>query len=96
MSMTEAQLQLLALFNRSTDPAILQELMTFIFTPEEQAHLETRLQLISELLRGEKTQREIAKELNISIAKITRGSNGLKTISPALKCYLQSILAGSG
>ncbi|WP_372443101.1 Trp family transcriptional regulator [Coxiella-like endosymbiont of Rhipicephalus sanguineus] len=36
------------------------------------------VELICKLIKGEKTQREISNDLDISIAKITRISNSLK------------------
>lgn len=76
------------LCRQSDDPALLEELFRFFFTHEERENLSARFQLIQALLQGELTQREIASRYNISIAKITRGSNALKTVSPALKQYL--------
>ncbi|MCH9769677.1 MAG: trp operon repressor [Gammaproteobacteria bacterium] len=66
----------------------LKELFNFLFTHEEKQHIVTRIQLVCELLSQQKTQREIAKSLDISIAKITRGSNNLKSISDELRRYL--------
>lgn len=66
----------------------LDEILQLLFTVEEQQHVATRILIIQELLKAAKTQREIAKDLNISIAKITRGSNNLKTIERRLKNYL--------
>lgn len=71
----------------STDQ--LDQLFQFICTPEERDALAKRVELVRELLRGKKTQREISSELGISIAKITRGSNGLKMISESLSNYLK-------
>lgn len=61
-------------------------------TIEERHAIKDRCSLVRELLRGENTQREIAAELNISIAKITRGSNYLKTINADLKEFLEEEL----
>jgi TrpR family trp operon transcriptional repressor len=51
-----------------------------------------RCLIIRDLLMQEQTQREIAKNLNVSIAKITRGSNELKRIKDPLLTYLKSKL----
>lgn len=67
---------------------LLVDILELIFTPEEKEQIASRLVLVKELLKGEKTQREISKEFSISIAKITRGSNNLKKISEGLKKYL--------
>jgi TrpR family transcriptional regulator, trp operon repressor len=50
-----------------------------LLTPAEQEDIAARYTILTKLLEGKKTQREIAKELKISIAKISRGSNALKT-----------------
>jgi TrpR family trp operon transcriptional repressor len=69
------------------------ELMEFFLTPEEKEQLALRVLLVQELLSGEKTQRQIAKDLTISISKITRGSNHLKVAEhQALKAFLQEQL----
>jgi len=70
------------------DEKILSDLLELLLTPEEKSSLETRCLIIQALLDQKKTQREIAKDLTVSIAKITRGSNELKRISPKLKTYL--------
>ena len=81
------------LCQHTEDKEQLVELFEFLFTLEEKSHLADRIQLIRELLKGEKTQREIAKDSNISIAKITRGANALKIISDGLKEYLVKEIA---
>lgn len=69
------------------------ELLDVLLTIEEKEQLATRVLLIQELMVGEKSQREIAEHLNISIAKITRGSNELKRSSTAIVDFLQANLA---
>lgn len=66
----------------------LDALLRLLLTPEEQEQLGRRILLIEELLKGAKTQREIARDLKISIAKITRGSNNLKLIDQEMRAYL--------
>ncbi len=68
----------------------LNELFRFVFTPEECDQLATRALLVRELL-NKQPQRKIAADLKISISKITRGSNGLKRITPELKKYLLDV-----
>jgi TrpR family trp operon transcriptional repressor len=59
-------------------------------TQEERRDLTNRFRITRELIKGEKTQREIAKTLNVSIANITRGSNFLKTIPKDFREYVKN------
>ena len=79
----------LALWQGAGSKAMLSELCDLLFTLEEKQQLALRVELVKELLKGEKTQREISRDLNISIAKITRGSNALKTTSDQLKAFIK-------
>ncbi len=58
-----------------------KDFFELFFTPEERKDFTNRFIIVKELLKGEKTQREIAKEYHLSIAQITRGSNMLKILS---------------
>lgn len=75
------------------DKAVLSELFGLLLTSEERSDMETRCLIVKGLLEQEKTQRQMSDELHVSIAKITRGSNELKRISPRLKQYLLTKLA---
>lgn len=66
------------------DRKALDELLTFFLTQEEKTNIANRFLITNELLKNEKTQRDIAKKLKVSIAKITRGSNELKRTHPEL------------
>lgn len=68
------------------------EFFDLFLTIEERHAVGDRCAVIRELLKGEKTQRDIASGLDTSIAKITRGSNYLKTISKGLRRFLESHL----
>jgi TrpR family trp operon transcriptional repressor len=63
----------------------LDELFWLFLTPEEREDIQTRFLIVRELIRGKKTQREMAKDLGVSIAKITRGSNFIKQMSKDLR-----------
>ncbi len=67
---------------------LLEEYFAFLFTPTELEAIFKRLQLVDALLVPKMPQREMAQVLNMSIAKITRGSNALKQVSPALRTFL--------
>ncbi len=71
------------------DNSLSMELFDLFFTSEEKEDLATRYLIVQSLLNGEKTQRQMAKDLNVSISKITRGSNELKRVNPKLIHYLK-------
>lgn len=70
------------------DKAMLEQFFDLLFTAEEKESINTRFLIIVALLKQEMSQREIAKTLGVSIAKITRGSNELKRVSGKLKKLL--------
>lgn len=56
---------------------LMDEFMEDILTPAEFEEIVTRWQIVKQLSKGV-PQREIAKKLGVSIAKITRGSRELR------------------
>jgi Trp operon repressor len=72
---------------------LIDEFCDYIFTLSEKDTLKWRCALTKELLLGGIPQREISQKLNISISKITSGSNALKIISPDLKEHLVSFFS---
>lgn len=66
----------------------LHEFFDLVLTLEETHAIALRCGIIRELIKEDKTQREIAKSLDISIGKITRGSNYLKRINDRLRKFL--------
>lgn len=60
----------------SKNRAVLREFLADIFTPSEYKEIVKRWQIVRRLERGE-PQRQIAKDLNIGIATVTRGSREL-------------------
>lgn len=67
-------------------------LLDVFLTMEEKSDIAMRCLIIKNLLEQKKTQRQMAKELKVSIAKITRGSNELKRLDPKLIDYLKKHL----
>ena len=65
------------------------ELFDLVLTLEEKKDVADRCLIIKALLEEEKTQRKISADLQVSIAKITRGSNSLKIIGAKLRNYLK-------
>jgi TrpR family trp operon transcriptional repressor len=70
----------------------LDELNSFfdtLLTVSEKVELAKRLTILRELLISDRPQRELAKQLQVSLANITRGSNVLKNTHVDLKKILQ-------
>jgi TrpR family trp operon transcriptional repressor len=67
----------------------LETFFRLFLTPKERQEIAGRYLIVKELLKGEKTQRVIAQEFQVSIANISRGSNVLKTTSAELKKFLE-------
>jgi TrpR family trp operon transcriptional repressor len=82
----------LALCLNTKNEKNLASLLALFLTPEEKEDITTRYLIVKALLKKEKTQRQIAKDLNVSIAKITRGSNEIKRLSPSVLKYLEDHL----
>jgi len=79
-----------ALCAAAKTPAQLDDLLGLFLTIEERDALRGRYGIIRELLSGEKSQRDMSRDLAVSITKITRGSNSLKTADPELLAFLQT------
>ena len=84
--------QFIKLCRSTKNEATLIEIFELFFTAEEKIDLSNRYHIIHELIKGEQTQRDMAKNLNVSIAKITRGSNELKRVDKKLITYLRKNL----
>jgi TrpR family trp operon transcriptional repressor len=82
----------LSLCLAADDEKELTEVLGLFLTPEEKSSIETRCLIVKALLEQKITQRQMSEELEVSIAKITRGSNELKRISPKLLEFLQKNL----
>ena len=68
----------------------LEQLFSLLMTFEERKAISGRYLIVRDLLAGKKTQREMADDLGLSIAKITRGSNSLKEADPKFKARLKT------
>ena len=66
----------------------LKRLFDLFFTFEEKKDLESRFLLVKALIERKSSQREIAKDLGVSISKITRGSNALKILDDDFREFL--------
>ena len=65
-----------ALSKIASDKKLLRAFLEDIFTPTEYKEIPVRWQIVKQLAKGI-SQREIAKNLNVSVATITRGSREL-------------------
>ena len=79
----------LQICQKSKNRERLSDVFHLFLTSEERSAISKRTLIVKELLKGKKTQRKMAKELKVSIAKITRGSNELKLIEQELKEFLK-------
>jgi TrpR family trp operon transcriptional repressor len=75
----------------SADPGLVEEFLYSLFTSSEADEIAKRWALVKQIAHG-RPQREIAKDLGLSLCKITRGSRELKKESSAFKRML--LLAG--
>jgi TrpR family trp operon transcriptional repressor len=80
--------ELAHLLASTDDPRLVEEVLSALLTPSEAHDLSARWELVKRLDQGE-TQRQIAKELHLSLCKITRGSRELKKTNSALKAFLR-------
>jgi len=69
------------------DPELIRDFLYCLLTPAEIADIAARWALVKELERRT-PQREIAKDLGISLCKITRGSKELKKPDSAFQRML--------
>lgn len=87
--------RVMQLLKKAPNDEIRLELLELLFTPTELDQLAARYDIIMGLISENITQRELSANLKLSIAKITRGSNELKRVSPALRMYLRKFLSKS-
>ena len=72
---------------RTDDPGLIRDFLYCLLTPAEIADIAARWALVKELKR-KTPQREIARDLGISLCKITRGSRELKKPGSAFQKML--------
>ena len=84
--------EFIALCAETTDKNDMEQCLTFFLTPEEHEMIASRILITQALLKGELSQRDIAKKTGVSIATITRGSNELKRSTSRFKTFLTSKL----
>jgi TrpR family trp operon transcriptional repressor len=72
---------------KTNDPSLVEAFLRCILTPAETADIAARWALVKDL-DAKVPQREIAKNLGISLCKITRGSRELKKPGSAFQRML--------
>ena len=69
-----------------------QEFLTLLLTADERDAVGLRLQIVSQLIDKNISQREIQQNLNTSAATITRGYNMIKTMDPDFMQWMKQHL----
>jgi TrpR family trp operon transcriptional repressor len=69
--------QLLQAFLEANDKQALQQFLLGLFTPQELEQLNQRIEIVSMLKKGV-PQRNIAQQLGVGIATVTRGAREIK------------------
>ena len=80
---------LIKVFTKIDNEDDMRELFSEIFTPNENKDFTLRWKLLNDLYK-QMPQRTIAKNLNISLCKITRGSKMLKKENGIIKKILST------
>ena len=80
---------LIKLLAQTNSEVEMSQLLAFLLTPEEKVQLSKRLRLTQLMAFSTLSQREIAKQLNMSISTVTRCSNALKSLPKAAKDKLK-------
>ena len=86
--------QFITLLEQAVAEGKTTELLSMLLTADERTSLGLRVQIVRELLESQTPQREIQQKLNTSAATITRGSNMLKTVEPAIRDWVSDKLNG--
>ncbi len=83
--------ELARIFADIEDPELIEQFLVCMLTPREIKEIARRWSLVKMLDRGE-SQREIARKLEMSLCKITRGSRELKKRGSAFKKVLDGFV----
>ena len=83
-------LEISRMLARLNDPELIDGFLRGILTPRELEDLSSRWELVKRLHRGD-SQRTIARDLGVSLCKITRGSRELKAPNSALRAVVERL-----
>ncbi|MDR0784877.1 MAG: trp operon repressor [Treponema sp.] len=75
---------------KTEDPKLVADFLKELLTPSEIADIAARWALVKEL-KAKKTHRKIAKDLGVSLCKITRGSRELRKPDSAFQKLLTTL-----
>lgn len=87
--MNKKDRELLELLAEIQNISLMSDVLSNLLTPQEREELALRLQIIKGLESGKK-QRQLAAELKVSLATVSRGSRELKYGKPGLKNILKN------
>lgn len=82
--------ELIDIFSKEKDRKQVRKLFEEILTPAELEDISKRWFIMKELYRG-KAQRKIAKEMEVSLCKITRGARILKKDDSKYRAILSAM-----
>jgi TrpR family trp operon transcriptional repressor len=82
--------ELVYILTATNDTGLVRRFFSNLFTPAEMADFATRWALVKALSK-KNTQREIAKDLGVSLCRITRGSKELKKEDSAFPEMLKKL-----
>lgn len=82
--------ELIEIFANTTDKRTMRKLFEELFSANEITDISKRWYLMKELYQG-KPQRRIAKEMEVSLCKITRGSKILKDSESVFRSILSAM-----
>ncbi|MGF1727375.1 trp operon repressor [Photobacterium nomapromontoriensis] len=84
--------QVLDILRQATSEQKEDVLLRLLLTPDERSVLLSRVNILHELLNGDRSQRKISELLGVGVATITRGSNELKHHDDEIKGWLSGLL----
>ena len=84
---TENVAELARTLSKTADSALIEDFLRCLLTPSETADIAARWALVK-ALKAKTPQREIARNLGVSLCKITRGSRELKKPNSAFERIL--------
>ncbi|MGL6261569.1 trp operon repressor [Vibrio sp. WXL210] len=81
-----------ALIKESVEQGQHELLLTMLMTPDEREAIQTRVNIVCELLKGDLSQRQISQLLGVGVATITRGSAELKSKTSEQKAIIEQLV----